>query len=127
MSFGCARCWPEDAALAWEARWALKAIAGLIDESHFIVTLLVCPECTQRFVSIFAETVDWADGEDPQYRTVAPVTESEAAGLVEAGSALSEAQLTALGPDRRSLQRDFPKGGEPRAYWSTGVRIGPHD
>ena len=123
---GFERCWPASPEAAWEARSKLQHDAELIDESHFHAMILACPSCTQRFLSVFTETIDWADGEDPQYWTLLPITESEAAGLAQQGIP-GEAALNALGPDRRSLRRDFPKGADPRAYWSTGMRVGPHD
>ena len=64
--FGCERCWPPIADAAWEARGGLTHVAELIDDSHFHVMILACPCCTQRFVSIFTETIDWEDGDDPQ-------------------------------------------------------------
>ena len=125
---GCERCWPEAADAAWGARARLTHAEVLIDESHYRVTLLACPACGQRFLSVFTETVDWADSEDPQYWTLLPLEDAEAADLIRRGAATSEADLGALGAGRRSLMRDFPKGvPEPTVYWATGVRIGRHD
>ena len=76
---------------------------------------------------VFAETVDWVDSEDPQYWSVLPITAAEAADLVQRREALTDADLDSLGPDRRCLHRDFPKQQEPRCYWGTGMRAGPHD
>jgi hypothetical protein len=126
--FGCERCWPPVADAAWEARSASACVEELIDESHFHVMILACAGCNQRFVSVFAETVDWADSEDPQYWTLLPVTEAEALDLVEQGDSLTETKLRSVGSGRRCLRRDFPKGAEaPRSYWLTGMSIGPHD
>ncbi|MBM4090244.1 MAG: hypothetical protein FJ276_12605, partial [Planctomycetes bacterium] len=61
--FGCQHCWPAKAEAAWDARRGLNKQADLIDESHFHVMILACPRCSQRFVSIFTEMVDWADGD----------------------------------------------------------------
>ena len=127
QDFGCERCWPPDADAAWEARRTLACVAELIDESHFHVMILACAECAQRFVSAFSETVDWVDSEDPQYWTLLPITDAEAFDLVQERHSLTETQLWRLGPDRRCLRRDFPKGGEPHSYWSPGMYIGPHD
>jgi hypothetical protein len=125
---GCARCWPEAADAAWAARARLSAVETLVDESHFIVTILACAACGQRFLSTFTETVDWVDGEDPQYRTLLPLTDEETADLVGRRDSLTEAALAAVGGGRRRLRRDFPKGAdEPRVYWSTGTSIGRHD
>jgi len=123
--FGCEHCWPESAEAAWAARSARRIEAELIDESHFIVTIQVCSVCSQRFVSVFTETIDWVDGEDPQYRTLLPITDLECAALKADG--VSEARLNALGPDRRSLRHDFPKGGLARSYRGKGITVGRHD
>ena len=89
--------------------------------------ILSCPDCDQRYVSVFAETVDWVGGEDPQYWTLLPVTIAEAETLIARREAVNDAVLIALGPGRRSLRRDFPKGQPPRVSWGTGMFVGPHD
>jgi hypothetical protein len=125
--FGCERCWPATADAATEARRTLVHEAELIEESHFHVMILACPSCAQRYVSVFTETIDWEDGEDPQYWTTLPLTPAETADLVRRADSITEATLDALGPGRRSLQRDHPKGAEARSYWRTGIMVGPHD
>ncbi|MDX6770236.1 MAG: hypothetical protein SF051_11945 [Elusimicrobiota bacterium] len=121
---GCAACWPDSPEAAWESRRALAPAAELVDESHYGVRLLGCPACGQRFLSVFTERVDWADGEDPQHWALMPVTLEEAVSLA---AAPTEAAIDALAPRRRSLRRDFPKGGEPRCFWDEGARVRPHD
>ena len=101
--------------------------AELIDESHYHVMILACSRCTQRFVSVFTESVDWEDGDDPQYWILVPITGVEAADLVQARVSPTDAHLSALGPDRRALRRDHPKGAAARTFWGTGLHIGPHD
>lgn len=125
--FGCEHCWPTTPDAAWEASQALDRAADLIDESHFHVMIVACPSCTQRFVFVFTETIDWVDGEDPQYWTLLPITAAEAAELVRQPGPTTEAQLDALGPNRRCLRHDHPKGAESRSYWSTGSSVGWHD
>lgn len=125
--FGCADCWPASAEDAWSARSGLRTTAELIDESHFHVTLRTCPRCSQEFVSIFTETIDWVGGDDPQYWTLKPITSGEAADLTRQGENLTEAALDALGSGRRCLQHDHPKGEEARTYWITDIRVGRHD
>lgn len=127
QEFGCDLCRPADARAAWAARDGLTRLRELIDESHFIVAILVCPRCAQRYVSIFTEMIDWEDGNDPQYWTLMPITEAEAEGLIERGTSLDEMSLNALGRGRRCLRRDHPKAGPPRVFWGSGVLIGPHD
>jgi hypothetical protein len=76
---------------------------------------------------LFTERIDWIDGDDPQEWTLLPITETEAVTLSRTGSALTEADLDAIGPGRRSLCFHRPKDAEARCYWSTGVMVGPHD
>jgi len=125
--FGCARCWPATADAAHRARATLVREADLINESHFHVMTLACPDCGQRFVSVFTETIDWDAGEDPQYWTLMPLTPAEASDLDREGSNVTEATLDTLGGGRRCLQHDHPKGEKARSYWGLGIAIGPHD
>jgi hypothetical protein len=120
FTFGCAVCWPEDAMAAWNSFTAMNIERELIAESHFSIKIRRCNICTQHFVSVFTETIDWIDGDDPQNMRVQPVTESEA-------TTLSAFDVEKLAPGRRSLHWDFPKGGDSRAFWDKGVRIGLHD
>ena len=125
--FGCERCWPPAADAAWQARGGLTHGADLIDESHFHVMILACPGCTQRFISVFTETVDWEDGDDPQYWTLLPITGAEAAELLHHRDSLPEIMLNALGPGRRALRFDHPKAAAPRIFWGTGISVGWHN
>jgi hypothetical protein len=124
---GCSRCWPTSAKAAWEARAGLRRLEELIDESHFHVMILACGDCEQRYVSIFTETIDWEDGEDPQYWSLLPITAGEADSLIQQRDSLSEMILNALGPGRQCLRRDHPKETGPRVFWGKGVFVGPHD
>ena len=126
-NFGCDRCWPPFADAASKTRGALNHVGTLIDESHFHVMILACPHCTQRFVSVFTETIDWADGDDPQYWSLLPLTGAEAADLVRQRDSLTEARLHALGSGRRCLRVDHPKAAAQRIFWGTGISVGPHD
>jgi len=125
--FGCDECLPERAEQAWTARNALARELELINESHFHVMTLACRACRQRFVSVFTETIDWDDGEDPQNWLLLPLTEAEAARLAARGDAVTEQELAALGPGRRALEHDHPKDGPARTFWSLGLFVGPHD
>ncbi len=135
--FGCDSCWPVDPDLAWDARGRLNWRLDLIHESHFHVRILTCDACTQHFISVFTERIDWVDGEDPQYWTLLPLTEAEAANFIQKYGSLSEAEIdeveieteiNVLGIERRSLRRDYPKSAKaPYVFWGYGIRIGPHD
>ena len=122
---GCATCWPADAAAAWKARDRLGEDASVVDESHFIVRILACSACGQRFVTVTTEQIDWKDGEDPVQRILIPVTPAEAA-TIAAGHG-SAASIAAIDQSRRSLVQDWPKGEAAKIFWSRGIWIGPHD
>lgn len=127
QEFGCNLCWPADARAAWGARDGLRRLKELIDESHFIIVLLACTRCGQRFVSIFTEMIDWEGGNDSQYWTLLPITRAEAQGLIRQRASLDEVSLNLLGRGRRSLRRDYPKDGPLRVFWGSGISVGPHD
>ncbi len=125
--FGCDHCWPATPDAAWETRRALVCEAELINESHFHVMILTCGSCDQHFISVFTETIDWTDGEDPQSWTLLPITDLEAADLVVHQGSTTEAELNALGPERRCLRRDHPKDTAALSFWGTGIYVGPYD
>jgi len=119
--FGCEYCWPAAAEDAWEARQTLAREAVLVDSSHYRVMILVCGSCSQPFLSVFRETIDWIDGDDPQYWTLMPVTAAEAAELEQQPILAVESEVHKLWPERRSLHYDHPKDTPPRTYWGTGT------
>lgn len=127
--FGCNICWPSVPDLAWNARGRLKKSFDLIDESHFHIRILNCNNCTQHFISVFTETIDWIDGEDLHCWTILPLTEAETANLILKHNSLTETEteINILGVGRRSLRRDHPKAEAPHIFWSYGIGIGPHD
>ena len=125
--FGCKECFPESAAKAWEARNGLARETEVVGESHFQVLILACRSCRQRFVSVFTESIDWDDGEDPQNWLLLPLMDAEAARLAARSDAVTEQELEALGPGRRALEYDHPKDGPARTFWSAGLMVGPHD
>ena len=117
-AFGCPLCFGEDPAAA--SNHDLKTRSKLIDESHFDVALRRCPACGQQFVQIFTEFVDWADGDDPQYWDLLPLTAQEADALATQGTAVDLKQIEELGRHRRRLKMDHPKGQPRRVKWATG-------
>lgn len=126
--FGCATCSPADAAEAWNARAGFAPVAVLVEESHYRVAIESCGSCGQRYVHVFCEMIDWVDGNDPQFRVLMPIDAAETERLLALGSDVDEATLAALGPRRRSLERDFGKdAAAPSVYWATGLHLAPHD
>ena len=97
-----------------------RARDELIDDSHFGVSIRRCSTCRQRFVHVFTEFVDWADGDDPQYGDLLPVTDAEAAGLAAQGGSVDLRALEALGATRRRLVMSFPRGGRAACPGSSG-------
>lgn len=126
--FGCPACRPADPGAAWEARSRLAFVSELADESHFIVSLKACAGCSQRYVSVFTERIDWSGGDDPQEWSLYPLTEPEALSLAVLRDAALEKALLGLDGGRRWLWRDHPKGAsESRFAWRTGGIVGLHD
>lgn len=123
--FGCPACIPE--VPVHESRADLKHLARLVDESHLGISIYRCAACGQEFISIFAELIDWANGEDPQCTTLMPLTQDEAARMIAAGENLDLAELTALGRERRFLRDDWPGTGIRTLEYTTGQVVGPHD
>ena len=117
-AFGCPQCFGENPAAAWDHK--LQTRSTLIDESHFDVAVRRCPACGQQFVCIFTEFVDWADGDDPQYWDLLPLTAQEADALAAQGAAVDLKQIEEFGRHRRRLKMDHPKGQPRRVKWATG-------
>lgn len=121
QDFGCTECWQQDATAVTSAFCALKIDTYLIDESHYIVTIRHCLKCSQKFLSLMTEIVDYVDGDDPQYRTFMPITTDESEKLIQLGDFITNKHLASIGIGRRSLRWDYPKGAMLRIYWGTGV------
>jgi hypothetical protein len=124
--YGCEECWSSEAAEAWRAVRSIPIQAHLIDESHYIVSIRLCPSCSQHYLQVTTETVDWKDGEDPIYRTIIPIYDAERTELTSS-KRLDANVIEGVGVGRQSLKFDWPKNQEPSTYWSTGVRVGLHD
>jgi hypothetical protein len=121
-TFGCAACYGEDPEAAWRHHVGdFEHDVYLADDSHFIVAIRHCRLCSQRYVSIFTEFVDWHGGQDAQYTTIVPITEDEAAVLTERGEHQDLEALGALGQGRRYLVSHWPSHArEKRIHWSSG-------
>jgi hypothetical protein len=124
--YGCEECWSSEASQAWRAVTSIPIEAYLIDESHYIVSIRVCPSCSQHYLQVSTETVDWKDGEDPIYRTIIPIDDAERTELTSS-KRLDANTIEGVGVGRQSLKFDWPKNQDPSTYWDTGVRVGVHD
>ena len=123
--FGCDECWSSEASDAWKAVTSIPIEVYLIDESHYIVSVRACPSCSQRYLQVMTEIVDWKDGDDTIYRTIIPIDDAERAKLTTS-KPLYTSVIEAVGAGRRSLKYG-PRGQDPITYWGTGVDVGPHD
>jgi hypothetical protein len=118
--FGCERCYGTDAETSWKYfRSGCEHDGNLVEDSHFIVGLRRCRACSQRFVNVFTEFIDWHGGEDPQYVTIMPLTDAEADALLD--GSLDVHDVGGLGRDRRHLKSDWPSGAPARRHWSRGT------
>lgn len=91
----------------------LRKVKSYEEESHVIRRLLECEECRQLYFYEFNETIDWEGGNDPQYRTLIPVTDEEGADKL---SKLNEFEILQYHP---RLQSDWPKDiKEPKVWWN---------
>jgi hypothetical protein len=122
-------CIGEDAAFAIEAmRRDAKVVETLVDESHFMVSLVRCNACGRVFLKIFTELIDWSGGDDSQAWMYVPIDAVEAHKLREAGPAIDDRFLLSMNINRRFLSRVYPRGMEPRVTWGTGpLVVLPHD
>jgi hypothetical protein len=128
QQFGCAICFPADAATASQNAGKLQETARLVAESHLGISIRACPQCGQRFIHVFAEKIDWEGGDDPQCISLLPITEKENEQLIAMGENLSPASIESLARERKLLRLDFPKDRRRHVSFETGGPvIGPHD
>ena len=124
--FGCGRCFAGEAAAVLAGLQDHEEVERHADEPHFIVRVVRCRACGQLFVSVFCERVDWAAGEDPQWRALLPVSPAEAEELRRPDAELT--LVEAWGRARPHVEMDWPRDGPKRVWWSEGpLRIAPHD
>jgi hypothetical protein len=104
--------WTKPELVLGAAKDRFERLETVVDESHWWRYLLKCRECGQLYFYEFYETIDWEDGEDPQYSTYIPV---ETAAEIETLKTTSPFSLLQFSP---RLQRDFPKGAKaPTVRW----------
>lgn len=121
---GCDGCFGmPDAAAAWAAVRTFPRVVDLIEESHYSVRVLACPRCGTHCVSVFAERIDWVNGEDPQSTWAMALTAAESEAIRGNPGRVGE-----FGAGRRCLRMEYPAGADKKQFWETGpIRVGPHD
>ena len=124
---GCEECYANDASDAWDAFKNTEIITSLIDESHFSIRIRKCLACHQHYLSVFTETIDWKDGEDPQLWSVVPTQSDEIAELSDKNEHDIVELVRNFYPMRKSLCLDWPKGTDKKIFWRHGIIIGLHD
>jgi len=87
-----------------------KAVASLVDHSHFWVDVRRCECCGQRFLTVFHEIVDWDNGDDDHTWLAVPVTGAEVRRLETLGHPVSEGDISAVEWSRRYLMDSVPSG-----------------
>jgi len=112
--FGCQLCMCEDPTSAWNQ--IHKHIATLVDKSHFGLDVMACPSCGQYFLKIFTEFTDFNEGNDLICGDMLPITEEEAARLINDGNKASHEYIESIGSNRRhltsnSIYRRWADGG----------------
>jgi hypothetical protein len=120
-------CFGADMELMRNSWKNLAVLRRIVDESHFIVNLRRCGGCGQRFVSVFCESTNWANGDDLHDDLLVPVSEAEAEALVAAEHGV-EAAVRRLSPRRHLVSRWPRPAGEPDVRYVTGtIYTAPHD
>ncbi len=61
----------------------MEVVKDFEDSSHFDRSLLRCRACGQLYFYEFYEEIDWANGNDPTYRTWVPVEEKDVDSLLK--------------------------------------------
>jgi hypothetical protein len=119
---GCASCGGQDAMAAWASLHA-QHMASPVREVHFGIDLKQCG-CGQPWVVVFAERVDYRDGDDAQTWLAVPVTPDEASVLTTCEPSRVPGGVAELGRDRRFLLRS---NFSPEIAWrDSGFSIPPH-
>jgi hypothetical protein len=120
--FGCEQCYGENAETVLDhCLRQLKVTHKVIANSHFGVSLRECPNCGQRFTTIFIEFVDWSGGDDEQYFYIVPVTAGDVADILAGTRYADPRDLGLLGFRRRYLASEWPTGGSKTISWQEGV------
>jgi len=101
--------WAKENPTGEDLNFAFDVVKTYSDDSHDSRRLIKCKQCGQLYVREFYETIDWKDGEDPQYVTYVPVANETDADMV------NKSGLRAF---KLRLHIDWPKGEDRKIYWA---------
>lgn len=103
--------WTSSGVKADDLKNSLKVIKTYSEDSHLMRHLKQCQQCGQLFFYEFYETIDWTDGNDPQYRTWIPVDDEPTAEQLSQLSPLEIQQFRRIIID---WPKDLPEPSAPR-------------
>lgn len=91
-------------------RDSLAPVEVLIQESHYSVRILACPDCSSRFLSVFSEEIDWVDSEDPMQVSLIRITPEDEARIRTLSPSYGFEALNQLGIVGDLWTKTWPKG-----------------
>ncbi len=122
------RCQNEDVKVAQQALLNCDQVGSMVGDSHFSAGIIKCEACGQQFLSVFAELIDWDDGDDSQASLWLPVFSAEARKLLQTEGLATERLIMEMKMQRRYLVNAKSKGNEAYATWYEGpFFVPPHD
>lgn len=122
------RCHSENADAALYLLEECKCAVLFVENEHFRASVVECDKCGSNFLHIFAEAIDWDDGDDSQWRLWIPIDLRDVAWLTKVPKASFEAELESRGWCRRYLVAAWPSGGDESVGWLEGPVVIPvHD
>jgi hypothetical protein len=121
-NFGCINCWSPEGNKAYKAVSSLPIEFHLIDKTIITVNIHACPCCSQRFIQITEDIVNWRDGDDATFRKFMPIIDKELDRLTSSIT-LDVRTIQSFGKDRQSLNYYWLPGIGPELYWNTGFGL----
>jgi hypothetical protein len=125
---GCTQCLPTSARDAVGTASALARIRTLEADSHLRLAISECLECHQHFLAMFAEEVDFDEGDDAQTWSWEPLSPRESAALLHGRTGRSrDAIFRVMAVERLRLTLDHPTGGEAICFWEVPDHVGTEE
>lgn len=121
-------CQSSEVDVAYESLLQTDVLSVVCDDSHFMVRLVECQSCFQRYLYVFTELIDWTDGDDSQSRSFTAVSRIEADTISQRGSKINGLEIMDLQLMGKTLWWVWPKGSKPDLHRSEGpLIVMPHD